>query len=76
MWDKYVKKRGRSSGVTYGIVAGVHSVMRHSDTGVRREFWVLPETKSTSSWEFSEHRDSGSLVWTTYGEALAMIIAG
>jgi hypothetical protein len=36
--DKYVMKRGRSSGATYGIVAGVHSVMRHADTGTRREY--------------------------------------
>jgi hypothetical protein len=76
MWDKYVKKRGRSSGVTFGIVAGVHSVMRHSNTGVRREYWVLPEEKSSTLWEFSRHGDSGSLVWTTDGEALGMIIAG
>jgi len=76
MWDKYVKKRGRSSGVTYGIVAGVHSIMRHSNTGVRREYWVLPEAKSTTLWEFSESGDSGALVWTTDGEAVGMIIGG
>lgn len=76
MWDKYVKKRGRSSGVTYGVIAGVHSVMRHSNTGVRREYWVLPEAKSKTLWEFGEHGDSGSLVWTTDGEAVGMVIAG
>jgi hypothetical protein len=27
-WDMYVKKCGRSTGVTYGTIAGVHAVMR------------------------------------------------
>ena len=76
MYDKYVMKRGRSTGVTYGIVAGVYSVMRHSDTGVRREYWVLPEEKSRSLWEFSKHGDSGALVWTSDGKAVGMVLAG
>jgi hypothetical protein len=45
MYDKYVMKRGRSSGA---IVAGVYAVMRHSDATLRREFWVLPEAKSST----------------------------
>ena len=74
MYDKYVMKRGRSTGVTYGIVAGVYSVMRHSNTGVKREFWVLPEDKSL--WQFSKKGDSGALIWTSDGKAVGMIMAG
>ena len=71
MYDKYVMKRGRSTGVTYGIVAGVYSMMRHSNTDVRREFWVIPEDKSTTLWQFTEKGHSGALVRTSDGRLLA-----
>jgi hypothetical protein len=76
MYDKYVMKRGRSSGVSYGIVAGVYAVMRHSNTGLRREFWVLPEAKWSTIWQFNERGDSGALVWTSDGQAVGVILAG
>src|SRR5947207_7605493 len=76
MYDKYAMKRGWSTGVTYGIIAGVYSVMRHLNTGIRREFWVLLEDKSMTLWQFSEKGDSGALVWTSDGKAVGMVIAG
>ena len=69
-------RRGRSSGATYGIVAGMLAVMRHSDTGLRREFWVLLEEKLSTLWQFSERGDSGAQVWTVDGQAVGMVIAG
>lgn len=74
MYDKYIMKRGRSIGVTYGIV-GVYSVMRYSNIGVMREFWVLSEDKSTILWQFSKKGDSGVLVWTFDGKTVGIIIA-
>lgn len=75
-WDMHVKKRGRSTGVTYGIIAGVHGVMKSSADGPRREYWALPEAPSTSLYEFSNKGDSGALVWTDKGDAVGIIIAG
>ena len=75
-WDIHVKKRGRTTGVTYGIIAGVHGVMKSSKGGPRREFWALPEALSTSLYAFSDRGDSGSLVWTNDGVAVGIIIAG
>jgi hypothetical protein len=75
-WDIRVKKRGRTTGVTYGIIAGVHGVMKSSRGGPRREFWALPEALSTSLYEFADKGDSGSLVWTDEGVAVGIIIAG
>lgn len=75
-WDIRVKKRGRSTAVTYGIIAGVHGIMKSSEGGPRREFWALPEAFSTSLYEFSSQGDSDALVWTDKGVAVGVIIAG
>ena len=75
-WDIHVKKRGRSTGVTYGIIAGVHGVMKSSEGGPRREFWALPEALCRSLYAFSDKGDSGALVWTDKGAAVGIIIAG
>ena len=75
-WDIRVKKRGRSTGVTYGFIAGVHGVMKSSAGGPRREFWALPEALSSSLYAFSDKGDSGALVWTDKGAAVGIIIAG
>ena len=74
-WDIRVKKRGRSTGVTYGIIAGVHGVMKSSEGGPRREFWALPEASSLL-YKFSDKGDSGALVWTDKGVAVGIVIAG
>ena len=42
----------------------------------RKEFWALPEALSTSLYEFADHGDSGSLVWTNDGEAVGIVISG
>jgi hypothetical protein len=70
-----VKKRGRSTGVTYRIIAGMHGVMKSSEGGPRREFWALTEALSTSMYDFSNQGDSGALVWTDGGVAVGIIIA-
>lgn len=74
-WDIHVKKRGRTTGVSYGIIAGVQGIMKSSQGGPRRESWALPEALSTSLYEFSNKGDSGTLVWTDKGVAVGMIIA-
>jgi hypothetical protein len=76
-WDIHVKKRGRTTDVTYGFIAGVHGVLKAVGAKtVRREFWALPDALSTSLYSFSEPGDSGSLVWTDRGEAVGMVFAG
>jgi hypothetical protein len=76
-FDDQVKKRGAATGVTYGIVAGVHGVVKSAGEGaVRKEFWVLPEVLSATSYEFADKGDSGALVWTRDGEAVGVVIAG
>jgi hypothetical protein len=75
-YDIRVKKRGRATGATYGIIAGVYGVYKSRRELARREFWALPEALSTSLYEFAEHGDSGSLVWTNDGEAVGIVISG
>ena len=76
-YDVQVKKRGAVTGVTYGIVAGVHGVLKSAgESAVRKEFWVLPEALSSSLYEFADKGDSGALVWTKDGEAVGVVIAG
>ena len=76
-YDIQVKKRGCATGVTYGIIAGVHGVLKAGGAKTaRKEFWALPEALSTSLYHFGDRGDSGSLVWTKEGEAVGIIIAG
>ena len=76
-YDIQVKKRGAATGVTYGIIAGVHGVLKAGGAATsRKEFWALPEAPSTSLYGFGDHGDSGSVVWTKDGEAVGIVIAG
>jgi hypothetical protein len=75
-YDIHVKKRGASTDVTFGMIAGVHGVLKFGGQPTRREYWALPEQNSRSLYEFSTNGDSGSLVWTNKGEAVGIIIAG
>jgi hypothetical protein len=76
-WDMYVKKRGRSTGVTYGVIAGVYAVMRAGgDDSIRREMWALPEALSTKMYSFSEAGDSGAVAITPDGMAVGIVIGG
>lgn len=61
-WDIRVKKRGRSTGVTYGIIAGVHRVMKSSEGGSRREFGL--------SRKLSPHRCINFLIKGIQGACL------
>jgi hypothetical protein len=73
-YDIQVKKRGASTGVTYGVIAGVYGVLKAGGAAAaRKEFWAL---LSTSLYQFGDRGDSGSLVWTKDGEAVGIIIAG
>ena len=71
-YDIYVKKRGRSTEATYGIVAGAYGTFRRSGA-VRTEFYVLPEGFSYGMYSFREQGDSGACVWDTNGEAVGML---
>jgi len=76
-YDIQVKKRGASTGVTYGIIARVYGVLKvRAAATARKEFWALPEVLSTGRYQFGDRGDSGSLVWTKNGEAVGIIIAG
>ena len=70
--DVYVKKRGRTTGVTHGLVAGIYGTFQRSRQ-IRQEFWVLPEPLISPLYAFSEHGDSGSCVWTTDGKAIGIV---
>jgi hypothetical protein len=75
--DLYVKKRGRSTGVTYGIIAGVHTVMcAGEDESIQREMWALPEALSTTMYSFGEAGDSGAVAIIPEGMAVGMVIEG
>src|SRR5277367_6037063 len=75
-YDIYVKKRGVSSNVTFGMIAGVHVVLKSGGKPARKEYWTLAEENSGSLYEFSAKGDSGSLVCTNKGDAVGIIIAG
>ena len=75
-YDIHIKKRGCATGVTFGIIAGVYGIYKSQPDMARREFWALPEALSTSCYEFADHRDSGSLVWTSDGEAVGIVLSG
>jgi len=75
-YDIRVKKRGCTTGVTFGIIAGVYGVYKSQPQRARREFWALPEALSTTLYAFGDRGDSGALVWTVDGEAVGIVIAG
>jgi len=71
-YDVYVKKRGRTTGTTHGLVAGIYGTFQRSRQ-IRQEFWVLPEALFSTLYAFSDHGDSGSCVWTADGKAIGII---
>jgi hypothetical protein len=66
VWEIYIKKRERSTGVTNGIIAGVYAVM----CGGKLEMWLFLRALSTTSYSFGEAGDSGAVAMTPDGMAV------
>ena len=73
--DSIVWKRGRETGITYGMVAGTYALYKEAGK-LREEFWVLQDALATVLYAFGEPGDSGSLVTTINGDAVAIILGG
>ena len=74
-YDVYIKKRGRTSGITHGLVASIYGTFQGSRQ-IRQKFWVFPEALFSTLYAFGEHGDLGSCAWTTDGKAIGILFGG
>jgi hypothetical protein len=74
--DTYVRKHGRSTGTTWGFVAGVHSGWRPRGfkTSGLTEFYVLEEKRMRDN-RFGRKGDSGAAVINDKGGVVGLVFA-
>jgi hypothetical protein len=76
-FDKAVRKSGRTTGLTYGYVAGLHANFLHPDIGSEGtdEFYVIHE-ETVFNQRFADQGDSGSAVIDNEGNAIGVLFGG
>ena len=76
-WDMYVRKAGRTTGMTFGFVAGVHGdwVPPTFPEKTCREFYALEEKIGVDN-QFASPGDSGAAVINDDGKIVSFVFAG
>ena len=73
-YDLEVWKRGRETGVTYGLVAGTLGVKVNVGGEVTQEYWVLRDSTFVDWKAFAAPSDSGALVVSREGVGCGMVL--
>ena len=74
-FDQYVRKTGRTTGLTYGFVAGVHAGWKNPLIPSKKacsEFYVIQELEESVNW-FAKRGDSGAAVISNNGELVGFV---
>ena len=73
-FDQYVRKTGRTTGLTFGFVAGVHAGFINPSVSSRpcSEYYVLQEFRADNNY-FAKRGDSGSAVITNEGMVVGFV---
>ena len=76
-WDMYVRKAGRTTGMTFGFIAGVYGnwVPDTFPDKTCEEFYALEEKTSTEN-QFAAPGDSGAAVINDDGKIVGFVFAG
>ena len=74
-YDMKVRKNGKSSGETYGFVAGVYSTWKPKEFKVTCSEYFVLEEKQIEYQQFSKTGDSGAVTIDNDGNIVGMVMA-
>jgi Peptidase family S64 len=74
-WDQYVRKTGATSGLTFGVIAGVTAAVQYNDMAQPAEEYYVIQEDRVGRLDFSAKGDSGSAVVTHDGNVVGMLFA-
>lgn len=74
-YDMKVRKSGKSSGETYGFVAGVHSAWKPRQFKITCSEYFVLEEKRIEYQQFSRKGDSGAATIDNHGNIVGMVMA-